>query len=88
MYGLQYVTQTMDGDPNKCVLGCTSPKSGVYSFEVNVTEFVMWRAINKWNDGMNAQNAFPMLNADERECIISGYTIPEWNELFGGYDED
>lgn len=84
MYGLQYVTQTMNGDPNKCVLGCTSPKSGEYSIEVNVPEDTMLVAIDKWNNGLVAQRAFPMLNADERECLISGYTINDWNNTFKG----
>jgi hypothetical protein len=34
------------------------------------------------------QNAFPQLNADEREFIKTGITPTEWATLFGGGDEE
>lgn len=36
--------------------------------------------------GALIQDAFPQLNADDREFILSGITAEEWIELFG--DED
>lgn len=38
-----------------------------------------------WKKGdLNAQDAFPYLNANERELLISGICDTCWNELFGG----
>ena len=31
-----------------------------------------------WTEGALIQNAFPMLNADEREFLITGMTASEW----------
>lgn len=37
----------------------------------------------RWRKGELIQKAFPMLNAAEREFIISGVTPEEWNAVFG-----
>lgn len=43
--------------------------------------------LDAWNNGTQLiQEAFPHLNADEREFILTGITTPEWDEAFG--DED
>lgn len=34
-----------------------------------------------WENGAYIQNAFPMLNADEREFILTGITPDEWETL-------
>ena len=34
------------------------------------------------------QDAFPQLNAEEREFLISGTTPEEWDDLFGDIEED
>jgi hypothetical protein len=44
-------------------------------------------AYEAWRNGMVAQQAFPMLSADEREFLISGNTPAEYERIFGG-DED
>ena len=36
-----------------------------------------------YDKGVLIQNAFPNLNADEREFIKSGITAEEWDEQFG-----
>ena len=38
-----------------------------------------WRHIN----GSLIQDAFPTLNADQREFILTGITPEEWRKLFG-----
>ena len=36
----------------------------------------------KWAEGANIQDAFPYLDADVREFMISGTTPEEWDQLF------
>lgn len=36
-----------------------------------------------WRKGMLVQNAFPQLNADEREFLISGIPPGKWDEYMG-----
>lgn len=33
-------------------------------------------------DGVKIQDAFPHLDADDREFILTGITAEEWNEMF------
>jgi hypothetical protein len=44
--------------------------------------------LQKWNNGMPAQDAFPNLSADEREFLISNTTPDEWERLFAENDEE
>ena len=37
---------------------------------------------NKWKHGTLVQNAFPTLNADEREFILTGCLPKQWEEMF------
>jgi hypothetical protein len=46
--------------------------------DLDVTEEQMQR----WRDGEYAQRAFPNLNADEREFIMTGIMPDTWDELF------
>lgn len=41
----------------------------------------------KWVQGAYVQKAFPAMNADEREQLISGTHPACWEEMFGGGDE-
>lgn len=36
-----------------------------------------------WVKGKSPQDAFPYLNADDREILISGICPSCWNEIFG-----
>jgi hypothetical protein len=36
-----------------------------------------------WQTGMLIQDAFPMLDADQREFIKTGITPKEWEDTFG-----
>ncbi len=42
----------------------------------------------KWKAGALVQDAFPNLTPDEREFIKSGITAEEWDEIFGGPEEE
>ena len=39
---------------------------------------------NEWQAGKLIQDAFPMLNADQREFLMTGLTPEQWDKL---YDE-
>lgn len=38
---------------------------------------------NAWINGECIQNAFPYLNAEEREILMTGIDNQGWNEMFG-----
>lgn len=57
----------------------TSPFTGTrnaYSFGIDADTF--GKALSEWQSGELIQNAFPMLDADEREFIMTGITPEEW----------
>ena len=39
--------------------------------------------IVRWKRGLMVQKAFPRLNADEREFLMTGALPGEWDEAFG-----
>jgi len=51
--------------------------------EINVTE----EQVNRWEAGELIQDVMPNLSADDREFLMTGSTPDEWDEVFGG-DED
>ena len=57
---------------------CPCPFCGSAT-EVEVNENDYW----DWQDGELAQIAFPYLNPDEREILISGICKDCWRETFG-----
>tara|TARA_R110000868_G_scaffold103681_5_gene285347 strand:+ start:2354 stop:2563 length:210 start_codon:yes stop_codon:yes gene_type:complete len=53
----------------------------LYTMEMNVTS----EQISHYEaGGILLQDAFPQLNADEREFIKTGIPAFEWEQLFGG----
>lgn len=42
----------------------------------------------QWKRGMLIQVAFPKMNAEDREFIISGWTAQEWEHLCGLEDDN
>ena len=55
------------------------------SIEVDATEMQM---VSYGTGRLNIQDAFPQLNADEREFIKSGITASEWEDAFAEDDEE
>ena len=43
---------------------------------------------NAWQEGELVQNAFPYLDANERELLVSGICSECWEKTFGEDDED
>ena len=53
-----------------------------HEIEVNEIDYL------DWQDGEFAQNAFPYLDANEREMLISGICPDCWDKMFGQEEED
>lgn len=43
---------------------------------------------NRWINGELIQNAFPYLNADQREILKTGIDGQSWDEMFAGDEDD
>ena len=55
-----------------------------FSGKVNVMDLpITYEQVQKWQGGELIQNAFPNLNAGQREFIMTGITPEEWEETFG-----
>lgn len=39
--------------------------------------------LDRYNNGMLMQDAFPYLTREQAELLITGYDNEEWNEIFG-----
>ena len=44
--------------------------------------------LDRWRAGELIQHVMPHLSVDQREFIITGTTKEEWDEIFGGEEED
>jgi hypothetical protein len=53
-----------------------------HTMDIPLTEEEYKQGLQKWKSGMLIQNAFPTLNADQREFIMTGITPEEWGSLF------
>lgn len=61
-----------------------SPFTGkTNTLDLPIGEHDFHQAIARWNDGAMIQDAFPMLNAGEREFVKTGITPQEWADTFG-----
>lgn len=63
---------------NLCKPSPITGKSSCMSFDVERTVFD--DCFVKWQNGAMIQHAFPMLNADEREFLMTGMTISDWKK--------
>jgi hypothetical protein len=61
-------------------------KPGSMVLPLNILQF--HSAYIKWSGGEVVQSAFPGLNADQREFIMTGYTPADWEAMYGPADED
>ncbi len=63
----------------------TSPFTGqTNTREIPVTQ----KQIDAWRGGVLIQDAMPNISAGDREFIKTGITPEEWDDLFGGDDEE
>ena len=60
---------------NVMTLICRDLAGGIHEFQVNTHDY------QDYIDGVPIQKAFPYLNEDEREIIITGLTPAMWENL-------
>jgi hypothetical protein len=79
-FGMKYLVSEIDEE-----LQVTFGNKSIFLENISFSDFVSrW---NNWVNGVLIQNAFPMLDADKREFLMTGITAEEWTELFAD-DED
>ena len=67
----------------KVRLACACPACGeVTNVEVNAAAWAAYAA------GMLIQDAFPLMDADQRELLMSGTCSDCWDMMFAEYDEE
>jgi len=64
-------------------------KKSLFSGKINEMELnITSEQYLNWENGELVQNAFPQLNSEEREFLISGVTPKEWKEVFGEEEDE
>ena len=59
-------------------------KTSIWSKKTRTMDLDITEAqIENWENGELIQNAFPNLNSDEREFLLTGMTPEEWDAAFG-----
>ena len=61
---------------------------GDKSIFVDATLEQVNQAWYNWMNGKFVQDAFPFMNVDQREFIMTGITSSEWEEIFAEKEED
>lgn len=62
-------------------------RKSMYSGKVNTMDLpITDEQIARWESGTLIQNAFPNLNADQREFLMTGILPEEWDEMFPSDD--
>jgi hypothetical protein len=56
---------------------------GVTEMDFNVPVDVIAKGIEAWDNGTMVQNAFPMLDADHREFLMTGMLPDQFNAMCG-----
>lgn len=70
---------------NNTIITRRSPFTGrIHQMEIPISPREFAKRETLWQTGMLIQDAFPMLDADQREFIKTGITPQEWNEAFLG----
>ena len=74
---------------NKTIITRRSPFTGrIHQMEIPISPQEFAKREILWQTGELIQNAFPMLDAGQREFIKTGITPQEWDAMFGGDDEE
>lgn len=60
--------------------GIDGQKRGLKIENISIADFEAAR--QKWQGGALIQDAFPMLDADQREFLLTGITPDEWDAMF------
>ena len=69
---------------NNTIITRRSPFTGrSHQMEIPISPREFAKRETLWQTGMLIQDAFPMLDADQREFIKTGITPEEWDAAFG-----
>ena len=69
---------------NKTIITRRYPFTGkVHQMEIPLTPKEYGKCATLWQTGMLIQDAFPTLDANQREFIKTGITPEEWDAAFG-----
>jgi hypothetical protein len=69
---------------NTTIITRRSPFTGrIHRMEIPISPQEFAKRETLWQTGMLIQDAFPMLDADQREFIKTGITPEEWDAAFG-----
>jgi len=69
---------------NTMTIARKSPITGtINKMTFNMSDKEFNRCARAWMGGELIQNAFPMLDAGQREFIKTGITPQEWDNMFG-----
>jgi hypothetical protein len=69
---------------NNTIITRRSPFTGkIHQMEIPMSVLEFSKREILWQTGMLIQDAFPMLDADQREFIKTGITPEEWDAAFG-----
>ena len=64
-------------------------RTSLFSDETRTREIdVTPEQLTAWETGAHIQTAAPHLSDEDREFLISGITLEEWNAVFGPEDEE
>lgn len=82
-YGLSEYVHVYECDNSGDVTFMGSSRDGVpFTMVVNKEDFVDF-----CNGEKAIQHCFPYLTADERELLLTGFSVSDWDELFGDVSE-
>ncbi len=74
-------------DNTKCEVTATG-FMGVTKMVLPLSLGALQQGIEKWDAGAYVQDAFPTLNAGQREFLMTGILPMQFNKIFAGDPED
>lgn len=60
----------------------------IHDMDIPLTEKQLQEGYEKMDKGILIQDAFPMLDDDAREFLLSGITPQEWESMYSEEDEE
>lgn len=85
---LQIVTLSGLGEKMVKVSKKSMISGNVHEMDIPLTEEQLNEGYDKMDNGVLIQDAFPMLDDDAREFLLTGITSQEWDKTFPEDEED
>lgn len=89
LFGPTGATKVLPAGDHHCDVVCRN--SMTKKDTILTVDYDTGKKVEKWiNEGKPGciQDVFPELSADQREQMLSGITPEEWNEMFGGDENE